>query len=188
MQKTEPALASQPPVLVLVFSEIPQRKPEYIDGVMNIYGLDSELVMKNCSDHEAFVPTFRLAIGRYTVFSWPHQEIGPRAESRMIYGVADLKRNTSASIQYFGKLRSLLDQVFNQTDDCQNGDDYLRADIAIEYKDARGNSFASRMRLRHHPDMFGMPIIEPLTAPMQQSSWRLDPPTPPPPESTRHEN
>jgi len=175
MENTESALTSRRPVLVLVFSEIPQRQQEYIDGVMNIYGPDSELVMKNCSDYDAFVPTFRLAIGRYTVFSTPHQEIGPRAEARMVYGIADLKRNTSASIQYFGKLRSLLDEVFNQTDDCRNGDDYLRADIAIEYKDARGNSFASRMRLRHHPDMFGMPIIEPLTAPIQQASWRLDP-------------
>jgi hypothetical protein len=165
-----------------VFSEIPQRKPEYIDGVMNTYGLDSELVIKNCSDYDAFVPTFRVAIGRYTVFSTPHQEIRARAEARMIYGVADLKNNTSASIEYFGKLRSLLDEVFNQTDDCLGGRDYLKADIAIEYKDARGNSFASRMRLRHHPNTFGMPIIEPLTAPTQQSSWRLDPPTPPIPE------
>lgn len=162
------AAATSPPVLVLIFSEIPQREPEVVNGTM-IHGPESELLLKNCSDHDALAPTFRIAVGRYTVFSSPHQHIGPRAEVRMVYGVADLERKESLTVTYFGRLRELLDKVFMETDGCQDDGNYLTAGITIEYKDSIGNSFASQMRLRHYPDIFGMPIIEPVAGPARQT-------------------
>ena len=165
------------PCPVLRFSEVEQRKPEFIDGVEHRYFRESELLVINETPHGAYevrlIPT---AVGKFNMHSWTQVDVLKESSGRLPYRVAD-ERTHYLPLQYEHNLRVLLDMAFRRPG---HGDELLVVPIGITYKDGSGNSFEARFELLYHPDSAGMPRIDIVSGPQrigQNAKRREDPRT-----------
>jgi hypothetical protein len=155
------------PEISVQFAEPPLRQAAFEGNTMNHYGRESEFVVRNGSDRDAydlFMSPFK--IGRFTIQSRRFVDIPRNQEARLDYIVCYDRESDGVScmnLEYRHHLTPLLDKLYEETG-CHESGQFVLFGLEIAYKDCAGRMFNSAFTLSHCPEMDGYPRIF-LTAP-----------------------
>jgi len=150
------------PEISLRFAEPDVREPVWEGSTRISYGSESEFVVRNGSDRDAYdVFITPCQIGKFTIQSRRFVNLPKNTEARIdyiVYYEGDRDGQSCGSPEYRHHLRPLLDSVFHETG-CNESSRFLVINLQMIYKDSIERMFRSAFTLSHHPLMDGYPRI-----------------------------
>ena len=149
---------SDGPILTLAFSKVQTPEPVFKDGtIFHTFRL-SELLLTNRTVYDAYeVILMPTPIGEYQIFSSIPLTVLANNEGRIEYRVITSEGGTDyGHIEFAHNLAPLLDEVHKETG---LGNLLLVFNLAIKYKDSFGKRYESTFKMKHHPGMYGTPLV-----------------------------
>lgn len=151
------------PAIGLVFSEVPPRSPEMIDGVMVSNFRESDLLVRNGPGHDAYeVYLDAVDIGKFYIGTTGVVDfIRSNQETRLQYSVWHYDETDGSAIgelKYVHRLRGLLEAVFKSQ---ENEEDIALVPLKLVYRDCFGNKYETTFTLHYHSQIKSLPRIVP---------------------------